>query len=679
MRKRIILIISLTLLAMFLITAIATRLIIIDSFMALEKEYMEKDVARFLGALEDAKEGLDLSVKDWAEWNETFDFIKNRSADYKEDNLDGTLSFHNLNVNIMVFADTSGTIIYKKAVNLDGDLEMPFPLRLLDYLERHPDLLRRGLPASSIQGIVSMGSEPLMIAIRPVMSSQGEGPVGGSLLMGRFIDRAEMFKISERSKLFFTVEQLGSPASSADFAAAEDLLQNGTRVFVRPLDVSTLAGYTILRDVYDQPSYTVRVESPREVMSQGLRVVAYVTSSLILISMVFGLVIMLYMERALISRVHLLSSGVLSIGTSNTLSQRLSVSGRDEIAYLGAAINGMLDALERSTEDLRRSEGRNEALLAAIPNMILRLSGDGTLIDFRWPAATALRPPPKGMLGLNVRAIPSVFPFLPEETVEKILSAAAQSGAFGGAKSFEFRTVENGSEYFFEARIVAGPEAETIVFIQEITSEKKAKEAQRKEIFLKEIHHRVKNNLQVISSLLDLQARASKDERVVSMLKESQNRLRSMSLIHEKLYATEESRGVSFSEYIHDLAAHLRNSYAQNARAVKMEVDVDEISMDMDLAVPCGLIISELVSNALKYAFPDGRAGTVRIGLHPGEDWTLVLTVADDGVGVPPEVSYTEPATLGLRIVSSLANQLKGTLKMDASRGTVFTLTIPLL
>jgi two-component sensor histidine kinase len=197
-------------------------------------------------------------------------------------------------------------------------------------------------------------------------------------------------------------------------------------------------------------------------------------------------------------------------------------------------------------------------------------------------------------------------------------------------------------------------------------------------VLLKEIHHRVKNNLQVISSLLALQAGASPDPKTRSLLAESRDRVRSMALIHEKLYQTADERGISFAGYVRDLATHLRRSYAGNSETVVMGIDMEEVSLNIDLSVPCGLIINELLSNSLKYAFPDGRRGTIGVTLRHTEPATVVLTISDDGVGIPKELDFRNPSTLGLRIVNILVEQIKGTLELNPVQGTSFTVTFPL-
>jgi two-component sensor histidine kinase len=134
---------------------------------------------------------------------------------------------------------------------------------------------------------------------------------------------------------------------------------------------------------------------------------------------------------------------------------------------------------------------------------------------------------------------------------------------------------------------------------------------------------------------------------------------------------------VSFAAYVRDLAAHLRHSYAGNSQSVQVAIDVDEIALDLDLSVPCGLVITELLSNALKHAFPGGRQGTVTVSLHRDAGGMLVLGVADDGVGLPPGMGVTGASTLGLRIVEMLVAQLKGTLSHGSGPGASFTVRFP--
>jgi two-component sensor histidine kinase len=196
---------------------------------------------------------------------------------------------------------------------------------------------------------------------------------------------------------------------------------------------------------------------------------------------------------------------------------------------------------------------------------------------------------------------------------------------------------------------------------------------QEKEVLLKEIHHRVKNNLQIISSLLSLQSENIGTENPVQTFRESQDRIKSMALIHEKLYQSKDISRIDFAEYVRSLTAYLYRSYV-TAPGIEIAIDIQDMSLGIDTAIPCGLIINELVSNSLKYAFPDGRTGEIRIGLvRDGRNYTL--KVSDDGAGLPPGLDFRNTPSLGLQLVNTLVTQLEGTIELLHGGGTVFRIS----
>jgi PAS domain S-box-containing protein len=200
-----------------------------------------------------------------------------------------------------------------------------------------------------------------------------------------------------------------------------------------------------------------------------------------------------------------------------------------------------------------------------------------------------------------------------------------------------------------------------------------------KEVLLKEIHHRVKNNMQVISSLLNLQSGHVKDKRALELFKESQNRIKSMALIHEKLYQSGDLSRIVVAQYIRSLATFLFRSYTDNSKTVSLKLDVQDILMNIDTAVTCGLIINELVTNALKYAFPatsetgndNNRAKQeICIALEMDERGTTLLKVKDNGIGISPDFDYKHANSLGLQLVNALTDQLEGTLELRSNGET---------
>ena len=215
--------------------------------------------------------------------------------------------------------------------------------------------------------------------------------------------------------------------------------------------------------------------------------------------------------------------------------------------------------------------------------------------------------------------------------------------------------------------------------IQRLRAEEQIKNSlKEKEILLKEIHHRVKNNMQIISSLLNLQSRHVSGEKDIELFRDSQNRVHSMALVHEKLYKSEDLSRIEFAEYIRSLGAELYRTYEVNASMIKLNIHVMEVYLSVDLAIPCALIINELVSNALKYAFRDNREGIIRIEFNKDmakEGDVYTLTVSDNGIGIPKDLDFRNVETLGLELVNTLTKQLKGKIELDRSEGSKFTIT----
>jgi len=222
---------------------------------------------------------------------------------------------------------------------------------------------------------------------------------------------------------------------------------------------------------------------------------------------------------------------------------------------------------------------------------------------------------------------------------------------------------------------LANRELRNEITVRRRTEEQLTKSLEEKEVLLKEIHHRVKNNLQVVSSLLYLQSEHIKHKQSIDVFKESQDRVKSMALVHERLYKSSDLTMIHFPDYIKDLAAHLFQSYEANMDLMGLKIDVDDLSLDIDTAIPCGLIINELISNSLKHAFPAGVKGEVCIGFHVDDAGTCTLRVADNGVGFPEEIDFRETESMGLRLVITLTNQLGGEIELDNSRGTTFIIT----
>ena len=213
--------------------------------------------------------------------------------------------------------------------------------------------------------------------------------------------------------------------------------------------------------------------------------------------------------------------------------------------------------------------------------------------------------------------------------------------------------------------------------VRDITERKKAEEQlksslKEKDILLKEIHHRVKNNLQIVASMLQLQSGYIKDKESKILFEESQKRVETMSLIHEKLYRSQDLARIDFREYVDGLVENLLTLNAGKSKLIEMNMDIKGVVLDIINSIPCGLIINELVSNSLRHAFPNGKKGRIDIHMNVDKQGMVSLSVSDNGTGFPENVDFRNTQSLGMQLVSSLVNQLSGKIDLDRNEGTCF-------
>jgi hypothetical protein len=217
---------------------------------------------------------------------------------------------------------------------------------------------------------------------------------------------------------------------------------------------------------------------------------------------------------------------------------------------------------------------------------------------------------------------------------------------------------------------------------QDITERKQVEEKVRaslkeKEVLLKEIHHRVKNNLQIVDGLLKMQSRRTQDPQISAVLRDSQSRIASIALVHEKLYRSADLANIDFAQYIRELTMHLLESYNVNSQTIKLHTQATDVFFEIETAIPCGLIINELVSNALKYAFPEAQTGDIWIELQSYDSDSWMLRVQDNGVGLPSDFDIANTRSLGMTLIQGLVEQLEGSLSIASEQGSDFKIIFP--
>jgi len=270
----------------------------------------------------------------------------------------------------------------------------------------------------------------------------------------------------------------------------------------------------------------------------------------------------------------------------------------------------------------------------------------------------------------------------PKEFIRDIWTTITQGKVWKGEIK---NKTKSGSFYWVDTTIVPflnedGKPRQYVAIRADLTERKRAEGAlleslHEKETLLKEIHHRVKNNMQLVSSLLEMQARYIEEPKALAAFQECQNRVRSMALIHEKLYQSKSLAQIDFGDYIGSLARLFMRTYHTSAENVRLEISVQPTFLNLETAIPFGLLLNEIISNCLEHAFPDQRPGVIRVSLKPAAYGQFTLTVEDDGVGLPEKFDLQQNTSLGLRLICILTEQIHGSIQIRRQPGAAFTIT----
>ncbi|NYB52316.1 MAG: PAS domain S-box protein [Methanobacteriaceae archaeon] len=331
--------------------------------------------------------------------------------------------------------------------------------------------------------------------------------------------------------------------------------------------------------------------------------------------------------------------------------------------------------IKRAKEELLQSEEKYRLIVENAQEGIWSIDSDAKTMF--------VNPCMADMLGYTVDEMlgKSLFEFMDDNAVEMAkMYLERRKNGIEEQHDFEFLCKDGEKIYTsMETSPINDDEGNfvgAIALVSNITQRKKMEEELKKslnekEMLLKEIHHRVKNNLMIISSLLNLQSRYIKDKESQDIFKESQNRARSMALIHERLYQSTDLKRIDFGDYIRTLSQELFRTYATGKGNIELKLQVEDVFLDINTAIPLGLIVNELLTNSLKHAFPQEREGEIMVSLI-SEDGFYFLIVKDNGVGIPEDFDYLNAGSLGLQMVNSLTQQIDGEIELIRSGGTEF-------
>jgi PAS domain S-box-containing protein len=336
---------------------------------------------------------------------------------------------------------------------------------------------------------------------------------------------------------------------------------------------------------------------------------------------------------------------------------------------------------KKAEEAIRQSEEKYRILAEASPNAIYIINKDATIA---YANTYALKNLGKSMSEVTGKSLMEVFPIENAQTQIQIIVGVFQHGH--DVSRDERMTAADGTEKWLSSTFTPlkddNAKVMAVMCVSYDITDRKTMENQvanslrEKEFLLKEIHHRVKNNLQVITSLLSMQADKATDKNVINSLTDSQNRVKSIALVHEKLYQSKSLDQIEYGDYLNKFALHLFDTYNVNSSQISCRIHAENTYVDINQAVPCSLILNEMLTNSLKYAFPNGRKGVISIDFTT-DGKNYILLYHDDGIGIPEDVTFERSESLGMKLIYGLTQQLNGTVILKRGEGTTFTVTFP--
>ncbi len=373
----------------------------------------------------------------------------------------------------------------------------------------------------------------------------------------------------------------------------------------------------------------------------------------------------------------------LSAGNQNV---RAEIGVRNEIGVFAETFNMMVDIQQKTSDELTQEKERLLVTLRSIGDAVIATDTDGKILLLNRVAEELTGWENEHAVG---QPLQDVFNIINEYTREQCLNPVEkvlESGIVVGLANHTALISRDGSEKSIAdsgapIRDKDGNIIGVVLVFRDITEERLAEEKiikslKEKEVLLKEVHHRVKNNMAIIASLLKLQAGYVEDDKYLTMFKECQGRITSMALVHEKLYQTEDFAQIDLNEYILSLVQSIRNTFG-SSREYYINTEIDAIFLDIDILIPCGLIINEILTNSFKHAFNGEKSAEINITMKRLENKDIVLTISDNGKGLPDDFDIKGSTGLGFQLINGLTKQIGGTMEVNSGQGAEFKLVFP--
>lgn len=360
LRKKTVLIVGIASVTIVLVLYSIISRILLDSYRELENQDTKKSVNQVLSKISDELDNLSSTADNWSARNETYNFMLGDSRKYAEENLLNN-SLKNQKLNFIIFVDKKGDIFHHKGVDYKSGKDIALPGDLADIISSQSPVVKHAYPSSSTSGFIQTKDSTLMFASRPIINNDLTLPIAGTLIVARFFDSYELKYISESTLQTVRFKGYNDRHEAADCEHAAEIIFHTNKIYVNELDETLIAGYALIKDIFDKPALIVRVDKQRSIFMQGKKTINYFLLALILIGIAFCILIYFFLENFVISKLLKFSDSVNNITSNQDFSSRISFSGKDELSNLGTNINEMLQSLEDKQKIIKTTNDELES------------------------------------------------------------------------------------------------------------------------------------------------------------------------------------------------------------------------------------------------------------------------------------------------------------------------------